>query len=265
MMSLVTRPDESGEPDTALHGPGEDARPSHRSESCETQEPKPRSGDFLVAKNLSARGPEGEIFSGLTFSAARGEIVLIAGDKASGRTSALLTLAGRFRHTGGYLTIDGHGDPAELRRLSTIAAASPVVEIEPYLTVAQLVTETALVGAVKERDVWRMCQTLSVRADSGDTYVRLPALEQNILALALAAAQRTPVIVIDNVDADTDAAGMTRQWAAMRQLSELGRLLVVTALRADRTADQIVRLTREKPAAAARVAAPIGVMGRDDQ
>lgn len=264
MMSLVTRPDESGEPDTALRGRGRDARPSSRLEAFESEESKPRSGDFLVAKNLSARGPEGEIFSGLTISAARGEIVLIAGDNGSGRTSALLTLVGRFRHTGGYLTIDGHGDPADIQRLSTIATAPPAVEIEPYLTVAQLVTETSLVGAVKERDIWRMCQTLSVRADSGDTYVRLPALEQNILALALAAAQRTPVIVVDNIDANTDAAGMTRLWAAMRQLSDIGRLIVVTALRADRTADQIVRLTR-KGAAAARVTVPTGVMGRDDQ
>ncbi len=261
----MTRPDENGVTDKAPHGRVRDDGPSTPPHAHHSGENTPRKQDFLVAKNLSARGPEGEIFSGLTVSAAKSEIVLLVGDSGSGRTSALLTLVGRFHHTGGHLTLGGHSDPARIRRLSTVATAPPAVDIEPQLTVGQIVTETSIVGAVKERDVWEMCKILSVRSDSADTYASLPALEQNILALALAAAQRTPVIALDNLDTWTDAAGMTRLWAAMRQLTDIGRLLLVTALRADRTADAIVRLTRKNGAAETHVVGPAGLNGRDHQ
>ncbi|CAM3510797.1 hypothetical protein STSO111631_21940 [Stackebrandtia soli] len=71
--------------------------------------------------------------------------------------------------------------------------------------------------------------------------------DRTLLMVALAAVQRTPVIVVDDVDFGVDACGAARVWSALRRLADRNHLVIVSAVRPDLTPDVVVRMNHPDP------------------
>lgn len=212
------------------------------SQSAPDPEGEQENAPYLVAQNLSARGPEGLIFTDLWLTAHRGETVALIGNAGTGRTSALLALTGRFGCETGTLQLADHTKASQIRQLSTIAMAPPGVDLEPNHTIGQLIDETAIVARTTHKQVRATCAALDVHADSATRFSQLPKVDQIAFALAFAAAHRRPVIACDNVDAGLDTEGIARVWTVVRALAEQNHLLLATAVNADLGADQLIRM-----------------------
>lgn len=212
-----------------------------------TRQPaRKRPDPCLVVTGLSVH----PVFADVSFSAGRGELVAVIGDSGAGRSSLLLSIAGRLRSDSGRVSIDGRSAPAYVRSKVAVARAGSAVEPDPYLTVGRLMTESVLMGCPAGVDEIRaIAELVGVSVNSEEVFGGLPMVDRTLLAIAFAAAERTPVIVIDDVDAGLGNTAAACVWAALRILADNDRVVVATSLRPDLSPDTIVRIAPKRPGA----------------
>ncbi|MDJ0317803.1 ATP-binding cassette domain-containing protein [Arthrobacter antibioticus] len=101
----------------------------------------------IHANHLALSAGRGPVYGPLTFSLDSGLNVL-RGDAGTGRTSLLLTLAGRMKHDAGTLTVGGEELPRNLRAVQKISAVAGFTGIDGL-------EESVTVGAaLRERRAW---------------------------------------------------------------------------------------------------------------
>ena len=155
---------------------------------------------MLRAAGLGVRTARGPVFEGLTLDVPAGKVVALCGPAGSGRSMALLALSGRAATTAGSLVVAGATARGAIRRLVVVARIGGAVELEPDLTVGDLVRERRLFGA---------------RGGVGTT-----------ITVGLAAMEEPAVVVVDDVDLGLDDADRAAAWA---HLTGSGLTVVATA------------------------------------
>lgn len=101
----------------------------------------------IDADQIELSAGRGPVYGPLTFEL-HGGLGVLRGDAGSGRTSLLLTLAGRMKHDAGTLTVAGHELPRDLRevqKFSSVAGFAGIDELEQSVTVG---------AALRERQAW---------------------------------------------------------------------------------------------------------------
>jgi ABC-type multidrug transport system ATPase subunit len=204
---------------------------------------------------LSLRGPRGDVYRGVSFRAGPGELVALVGENGSGRTSLLLSVAGRMRPTGGEATVAGLPLPrraAAVRKVVALGAVAGVNDLDGGLTVEEHLTERLLLRSHGRRAHRRVAAAidaaglteadLPLRADS------LSALQTFRTSLAAALIGHPRVLAVDDVGDRLSDAERDQAWATLRGLADAG-LTVLAATReapsgAD-TADVVVDMDGE--------------------
>lgn len=179
---------------------------------------------LLVAEALLATGPRGVVFGPVGVSVARGELVCVAGPGGSGRTALVLALAGRFRLAGGSVAVDGVADP---RRAVAVARAGDAVTLDELWTVGDAIAHRGvLAGRDVEAGVRARLVGAGIEPAGSAPLWSLSAFESFILDVALAAAEDTPLVVVDDVDRGLTPGDERRAWIALEALATDGRAVV---------------------------------------
>lgn len=191
-------------------------------------------GVEILAEGVAVRGPAGVVVGGVDLDVRPGSLSVLAGPAGSGRTALLLALGARFAFSRGRIAVDGTPLPRgakEARRRIAVARAAPAVELEDLLTVGELVGERRAIGGPQVSD-----ESLADAFDLVDlpytphTLTReLSRVEQLLLALALAAAERPRGVLVDDVDDGIAGTDLERAWYAVRALAQSGPTVVATA------------------------------------
>ncbi|MFE4834926.1 ABC transporter ATP-binding protein [Arthrobacter sp. NPDC056691] len=187
---------------------------------------------MLCARQLSVKGRRLDLLPPASLQVARGELLLVTGDRQDQRTALALVLSGRMKPDGGTASWDGTAGIRPLRRSSALVDSPGVNEPEQHLSVADLVTEDlALIprryrGALLSKPWLKVNRFEDV---AGMWTEQLPPARRTELLTALALANpATDLLVVDSPDRHgADPAG----W--LPRLSELaydgGRPLAVVA------------------------------------
>jgi ABC-type multidrug transport system ATPase subunit len=195
----------------------------------------PATGVTVEASGLAARGSRGTVFSDVDLAVPAGGIGVVHGPGGSGRSALLLALGGRFRLVAGRLRVGGH-DAADglagLRERSAVARIRPGIEPDEGLHVRDVVRQHVLAsgGAVRTPDVGAARELVGVDAPEGVVFGDLPPVESLLLVLALAVAERRPLILLDDVDDGLVPAQRARAWEALDAVAASGPTVVVSAL-----------------------------------
>lgn len=192
---------------------------------------------IIEAYGLGLRTRRGWVFRDVDLTADEGELHAVTGPAASGRTSLLLALAGRFPTTEGRLV--RHGAAA-------LGHVAGVHEPDPELTVAEHVTERLLLLG-PPRDLPSRAARRAYRRDALATALDgagltggvpldpaargrdLAPVQRQVLGLVLATLSRPRLIVADDVDAGADPSERAWLWAALARLAAQGHAVVVSA------------------------------------
>jgi ABC-type multidrug transport system ATPase subunit len=190
----------------------------------------------VEAAGLGLHGRDRWAYRNVGLSLSPSSVLVAAGHPGSGRSSLLLTLAGRMRPTDGRLTVFGYAIPRqarEVRRLASVARIGGAVELETRLTTAEALSERSLLDVVdhdiaEERFGWA-CDLLGLSIHRHAHIEELTVADRTLLALALALVSAPRLVVIDDVDEGLRPNEARKVWPRIRAVSGSGVTVAASA------------------------------------
>lgn len=177
------------------------------------------------------------MFSQVSFESGAGTLSVVAGPAGSGRTSLLLTVAGRMKPTKGTLSVAGHTRPRAIRRVAALGLVDGVTDLERSLTVREHLRER------RRKPYAKVLETARVGADERAKARDLDREQRVRLGLALAMLDEPRVIVADNVDAGLPDDRRDAMWDLLRELSGQGHTIVASCIQPPVRFDTLVELS----------------------
>jgi len=217
-------------------------------------------GAELRTQRLRLSSRARTVYPALTFEVRPGALAAVLGASGTGKTSLLLTLAGRMRGWHGSATVCGHDlarEAARVRSRVGLALMPGVNDLAEALTPAQHVAEQLVFVPRSQRSGTDVLARVGLDAAANVQVKRLDAEQRMRLGIALALVRDIRVLVVDDLDRDLDAEERARVLALLRELAEDG-LTVVFACVDEATAacaDSVVRVAAQL---AESVAEPAG-------
>jgi len=228
-------------PGTSEHTPGTAAPTSHGAQAAPA----------VVARDLQLHGARGIVYGPLDLEVPSGALTVVQGPQGAGRSSLLLTLAGRMApDAGSSLTVLGRTLPRERRAVqqrAAIAGFAGIDELDGNVTVGDVVRERLTWLAPWYRRVPRPDQrafrTLAAPVFGErplprlDTVVwDLDEVDTMLLRIVLAMAQQPALLVVDDVDQVHDTTRRATVWARLEAVAAAGTTVVASVASLDEVA-----------------------------
>lgn len=202
----------------------------------------------VEAAGLSLKGPQGWVFRDVSFAAEQGSLVAVAGASGSGRTSLLLTLAGRMKPTKGSVTVEGQTKPRRIHKLAALAVLPGVNDLEARLTVGEHVRERLtgegwMFPRTARRRMAEALGAVGLDLDPKTTADSLDPVQIIHLGVALALLERPQVVLVDDVGRGVTAERLPQVW---EPLTHLPQTVIAACVDPPPAADQVVTLPLDR-------------------
>lgn len=200
----------------------------------------------LHAADLTLEEGKSIAFRNISFAVPAGGLLAVVGPVGSGKTSLLLSIAGRMKPTDGELTVAGYALPrkaAAVRSIVALAETGTVNPLDDSLTVVQHIAEAVTLAAPWWRP-WARRDEIAlvlddVQALTGDCQFPplhgrelvsdLSPLTRLLLGVTLALVAGPSILIIDDVDALRNDADRTHAWRALLSLTDSDHPLTLVA------------------------------------
>ncbi|MDY7529826.1 MULTISPECIES: ATP-binding cassette domain-containing protein [unclassified Cryobacterium] len=200
----------------------------------------------LVADELTVSYKRGLVYGPISFSADDG-LTVICGPAGSGRTSLLLTLAGRMRPTSGTLSVLGEDLPRRARRVQRRTGVSGfhgIDSLEESVTVGAAIRERhawlapwwSFIRAVDDAEVVRICAPVfgDIPVPAASTMIwDLDEVEMVLLRASLAMMSRPSVLFFDQVEQVHSPEARRLLWARLGAIVAAGTPVIASAIAPD--------------------------------
>ncbi|HEY4454424.1 MAG TPA: ATP-binding cassette domain-containing protein [Pseudonocardiaceae bacterium] len=186
----------------------------------------------VSARQLSLRTKRGWVFRDVDLDLAPGELLALAGPASSGRSMLLLTLAGRAKPSGGTVRVAGNQRRGKIRQVASVARITGAIELEGDLRIIDHLHEVQWLTR-GEVDYRHAAELVGFTPDSATRVEDLTPDEATLLAVALAAATRPRLLVVDDVDVAATVEQQRRIWSALADVARSGITVVASTVEAD--------------------------------
>ncbi|MBO9553946.1 ATP-binding cassette domain-containing protein [Cellulomonas sp.] len=200
------------------------------------------------ARDLALHGRRGVVYGPVDMTIDPGTLTILHGPQGGGRTSLLLTLAGRMvPDRDSRLTVLGHPLPAERRsvqRVAALAGFTGIDELDESVTVGALLRERLGWLAAWYRRTPAVTSTVTTARLArafGDRAVPAPGtlvwdldeVDLLLLRIGLALVQQPDLLVVDDVDQVHDDARRQLVWSRLEALAADGLTVVASCASSD--------------------------------
>jgi ABC-2 type transport system ATP-binding protein len=185
---------------------------------------------------------------GVSFQVQRAEIFGLLGPNGAGKTSTLECLEGIRRPDGGTLRILNVAPDREPRKLRNLIG----VQLQTSGLPASMRVDESMRFFCAYHEVaprYDLLERLGLQEKRRSQFRELSTGQQRRLALALAAAHRPPVLILDEPTAGLDVNSRTELHALMQELKEAGTTILMAThdmAEAEKMADRVAILLRGK-------------------
>lgn len=203
-------------------------------------------GDLALSAEYLVAGSRDHEVGPISLAVPRGAIVIASGDPLDRRLVAA-TLAGRLDPVSGRAQVAGHPLPSEagaVRSLVALADVGGSQRSETSVTVGELLTERLemtlpwyrALSTRRARMRWLVRANGALRQATGrecveitasSTLISLPQLERAVALATVALAERTPVVMLDQLDPFSGPDDEEAFVAALRALAPADTTLVI--------------------------------------
>ncbi len=187
---------------------------------------------MLSARQLHAKGRRDPLLPPTSLAVARGELLLVSGERQDQRTALSLLLSGRMKATSGDVSWDGSRRTKHLRLASALVDSPGVNEPEEHLSVRDLVTEDLALIPRRYRGALLSGPWLKVNRfeDIGDLWTEQlePRRRLELLTALALANPRADLLVVDSPDRHS-ADALTWLPRLQELAYDAGRPLAVVA------------------------------------
>ena len=200
----------------------------------------------IWADDLALTAQRGTVYGPVTLRIGEG-VTVLCGPAGSGRTSALLTLAGRMRQGSGTAEVLGHSLPRrakDVQKATSIAGFDGIDSLEVSVSVG---------AAVRERQAWLAPWWSFVRRPRNAAFaalatpifgdVPLPAVATTIwdldevqamlLRVTLAMLSQPGILFVDQIEQLQSPASRRAVWERLDAIAATGTAVVVAATAAE--------------------------------
>ena len=224
-------------------------------------------GVHVSAQNLGLKASRGWVYRDVTLHVDAGALAAITGPASSGRTSLLLTLAGRMKPSAGQAQVGEHALPRHLhavQRMVGLGVFHGVNDLDETLRVSDLVREQLSLRR-RARHVAGVRGVLDRVGLDLDPHLLARDLHPDqrvLLGAALGLVGDPQVLLVDDLDVGCVADAQRGVWAALRGVADSGVTVLASCLdpapgRDAQLLDTVVSIV--DPAALAVVAAPVSI------
>ena len=200
----------------------------------------------LVADELTVSYKRGLVYGPISFTADDG-LTVICGPAGSGRTSLLLTLAGRMRPSSGTLSVLGEELPRHARRVQRRTGVSGfhgIDSLEESVTVGAAIRERhawlapwwSFIRAVDDAEVDRVCGPVfgDIPVPAAKTMIwDLDEVEMVLLRASLAMMSRPSVLFFDQVEQVHSPEARRLLWSRLGAIVAAGTPVIASAIAPD--------------------------------
>ncbi|TFC90617.1 MULTISPECIES: ATP-binding cassette domain-containing protein [Cryobacterium] len=194
------------------------------------------------AHDLALRFKRGAVYGPLSFEAGTG-LTVLCGPTGSGRTSLMLTLAGRMKPSEGTLEVLGHELPKRARRVQKrtgISGFHDIDTLEESVTVGAAIRERtawispwwAFIRTVDDAAVRRACAAAfgDVPIPAADTVIwDLDEVQTVLLRAALALMNEPSILFFDQVEQVHEPESRRILWQRLAALAAMGTSVIASA------------------------------------
>ncbi|WP_407342538.1 AAA family ATPase [Pengzhenrongella phosphoraccumulans] len=197
----------------------------------------------VVARGLTLHGSRGLVYGPVDLSQQVGTMLIVQGIQGAGRSSLLLTLAGRMvPDKGSDLTVLGHALPAarnQVQRRVAVAGFAGIDDLDESVRVSDVVRERLAWLAPWYRRVPRVTQRTFAdlaRPLWGDRPLPrvstqvwdLDEVDLMLLRITLAMAQQPDLLVVDDVDQVRDKVRRQVVWSCLEAVAAAGTTVIAS-------------------------------------
>ena len=196
----------------------------------------------ISAEELSLTAARGRVYGPLSFTVTD-PLSILCGPTGSGRTSLLLTLAGRMKAGSGNLEVLGSSLPRDARQVqkqTAIAGFSGIDDLEPGVTAGAALRERLawlapwwqFVPKVSDRQLVRACTPVfgSLEVPSASAVIwDLGETEQFLLRISLAMLSRPRILFVDDIEQVHSSSARAVAEARLAAIAAAGTAVIVGA------------------------------------
>ncbi len=173
-------------------------------------------GCAVSVQGLCLRTSRGTVFEGVSFDAAAGQVVAIAGASGTGRTALLLALSGRMKFKSGVVAIDGRefrNASGAVRKLSTFGPGHSIGQLEYGLKAREEARRAVWLAGKRARlSAGEVMELAGLEVNDPILIRDMSALQTARFAIACAFADRVPLVFIDDVGYGVPAHRHLELW-----------------------------------------------------